>query len=78
MITTIGKTSTAAQAGENVNVRTLSLSVSMWIPARWENNSRLSQVLKDCDSFSARVELEVHLEKYNLGMKLLRYCITRH
>ena len=77
MITVICKTSTVIEAGKKINVRTLSLSVSMWIPARWENNSRLSQVLKDCDSFSARVELEVHLEKYNLGMKLLRYCITR-
>jgi len=48
----------------------------MWIPAGWENNARLSQVLKDRDSLSARVELEVHLEEYNLGMKSLRYWIT--
>jgi len=76
IITAIGKTSMVAQADKNVNVHTLSLSVSMWIPARWENNGRLSQVLKDRDSFGARVELEVHLEEYNLGMRSLRYWIT--
>ena len=67
--------STVAQAGKRVNVRTLSLSVSMWVPAGWENNARLSQVLKDRDSFGARVKLEIHLEEYNLGMKSLRYWI---
>jgi len=49
----------------------------MWIPAGWENNARLSQVLKDRDSFGARVELEVHLEEYNLGTKSLRYWLTK-
>jgi hypothetical protein len=66
MITAINKTLMVAQADRSVNVRTLSLSVSMWIPAGWENDTRLSQLLKDCDSFSTRVELEVHLEKYDL------------
>jgi len=69
----VGKTSMVAQADKNVNVCTLSLSVSMWISVDGGNNSQFSQV----DSFSAHVELEVHLEEHNLGMKLLRYWIIR-
>ena len=38
----------------------------MRIPAGRENDSGLPQVLKNRDSFSTCVELEVHLEEYDL------------
>jgi len=41
----------------------------MWIPAGREDDSGLAQVLKDCDPFSTRVELEVHLKEYDLQIK---------
>ena len=44
----------------------------MRIPAGREDDSGLPQVLKNRDSFSTRVELEVYLEEYDLRIQYMR------